>query len=59
MQNISTRTVGLMRGIAKVDSDGKIVIPVNILKAMNLKKENVIELRFVGGKEKKLVLSKL
>ena len=47
MQNIGTRIAGLMRGIARVDSKGKIVIPINILKAMNLKEENAIELRIV------------
>ncbi len=59
MQITNSKTTSPMRGIAKVDSNGKISVPDNILRAMNLEKENLIELRFIGGKGKKLVLSKL
>jgi bifunctional DNA-binding transcriptional regulator/antitoxin component of YhaV-PrlF toxin-antitoxin module len=52
-------TSSLLRGIAKVDSGGKIEIPRNILKAMDLKGESIVELKIAGsGRTMKIIMSK-
>lgn len=52
-------TSSLIRGFAKVDSEGKIVIPRNILLAMDLKEKDTVELKIVGAsKAKKVTISK-
>jgi bifunctional DNA-binding transcriptional regulator/antitoxin component of YhaV-PrlF toxin-antitoxin module len=54
-----SKIASLVRGLARVDSKGNIIVPAGIMKAMELKNESVVELRFIGGKEKKLILSKI
>lgn len=50
---------GLIRGIARIDSEGKILIPKNILTAAKLREEDVVEFRLArSGKERKLTISK-
>jgi bifunctional DNA-binding transcriptional regulator/antitoxin component of YhaV-PrlF toxin-antitoxin module len=50
---------GLIRGIARVDSEGKILIPKNILTAAELRERDIVELRLTrSGKTRKLTISK-
>jgi bifunctional DNA-binding transcriptional regulator/antitoxin component of YhaV-PrlF toxin-antitoxin module len=48
-----------LRGIARVDSGGKIEIPKNILKVMDLKEKDIVELKIVGsGRTARIIMSK-
>ena len=48
-----------LRGIARVDSGGKIEIPKNILKVMDLKEKGIVELKIVGsGRAARIIMSK-
>lgn len=53
-------TRSLIRALSVLDSDGKLMLPRNILTAMNLKEKDVVELKLVGSsiKTKKMVISK-
>ena len=51
-------TSGLVRGFARVDSEGKIEIPRNLLIAMGLKEEDLVELKLAGSGAKKITISK-
>lgn len=52
-------TSGLVRGFARVDSGGKIEIPRNLLIAMGLKAEDLVELKIVASSDaKKITISK-
>jgi bifunctional DNA-binding transcriptional regulator/antitoxin component of YhaV-PrlF toxin-antitoxin module len=50
---------GLIRGIAKIDSEGKIPIPKNILAVAELRGKDVVKLRLArSGRAMKLTISK-
>jgi len=50
--------MSLMRVFAKVDHEGKIALPPNIQREMQLKQGQLIELKVSGsGKQKTLVIS--
>jgi len=52
-------TSSLIRGFAKVDSEGKIALPRNMRIAMGLKEKDTVELKLAGAsKAKKIVVSK-
>jgi bifunctional DNA-binding transcriptional regulator/antitoxin component of YhaV-PrlF toxin-antitoxin module len=52
-------TSSLLKGIARVDSDGKIEIPKNMLGAMDLKEKSIVELKIIrSGKTTKIMVSK-
>ena len=52
-------STGLIRGIARVDSEGRIPLPKNILTAAELREEDVVELRLArSGRAMKLTISK-
>ncbi len=52
-------TSSLIRGFAKVDSEGKIALPRNLRVAMDLKEKDLVELKLAGAsKAKKIVISK-
>jgi hypothetical protein len=52
------RSAMLMRIFARVDNEGKIIIPPNFQKETGLKKGQLVELRVVGASKKKsLVIS--
>jgi bifunctional DNA-binding transcriptional regulator/antitoxin component of YhaV-PrlF toxin-antitoxin module len=46
----------LMRGFSRVDMDGKIRLPVNIKREMELKKGHVLELKIMGSGRKKAIM---
>jgi bifunctional DNA-binding transcriptional regulator/antitoxin component of YhaV-PrlF toxin-antitoxin module len=46
----------LMRGLSRVDMDGKIRLPVNIQREMELKKGQVVELKIMGSGRKKAIM---
>jgi len=49
----------LIRGFARVDSEGKIAIPRNLRIAMGLKEQDLVELKLSGAsKAKKATISK-
>lgn len=49
----------LIRGFAKVDSEGKIALPKNLRIAMGLKDKDLVELKLTGAsKAKKIIISK-
>jgi len=49
----------LVKGIARIDSGGRIAIPKNMLTAMGLKEKDIVELKIVGSsKTKKITVSK-
>ena len=55
----SMRTSSLIRGLAQVDSEGKIALPRNILMATDLKEKDAVELKIIGAsKARKIVISK-
>lgn len=47
----------LMRAFARVDTDGKIVIPNNIRREVGLKAGQLVELKVVGAGKKNLLVS--
>jgi len=52
-------TNGLIRAVAQVDSAGKIILPKNILRAMDLKEKDVLELKVVrSSKVSRIIMSK-
>jgi hypothetical protein len=56
---VAVSSTGLIRGIARIDSEGRIAIPKNILTAAELRGKDVVELRLVrSGKAMKLTISK-
>jgi len=49
----------LIRGFARVDSEGKIALPRNLRIAMGLKEKDLVELKLSGAsKAKKVIMSK-
>lgn len=53
------RLSSLIRGFSRLDSEGKIALPKNILIAMDLKEKDIVELKIVTtGKAKKVTISK-
>jgi bifunctional DNA-binding transcriptional regulator/antitoxin component of YhaV-PrlF toxin-antitoxin module len=56
---MAVSSTGLIRGIARVDSEGRIPIPKNILTAAELREEDAVELRLArSGRAMKLMISK-
>ena len=52
-------TSSLIRGFAKVDSEGKIALPKNLRIAMDLNEKDLVELKLAGAsKAKEIVISK-
>jgi len=52
-------TSGLLKGIVKVDSDGKIEIPKNMLGMMDLKEKSIVELKIIrSGRTARIMVSK-
>jgi len=48
--------MSLMRAFSKVDKDGKIKLPGNIQREVELKEGQLVELKIVGGGAKKGVI---
>ena len=49
----------LVRRFARVDSAGRITLPRDMMEAMELKEEDVVDARILGsGKAKKMIISK-
>ena len=48
--------MSLMRAFSKVDKDGKIKLPGNIQREVELKEGQLVELKIVGASAKKSVL---
>lgn len=46
----------LMRGFSKVDAEGKITIPGNIRREVELKAGQLVELKVVGASRKKNIV---
>ena len=44
-----TATYPLMRALTRIDSEGRILLPSNIRRALRLKPNHVLELRTIGG----------
>jgi len=44
-----TATYPLMRALTRIDSEGRILLPSNIRRALRLKPKHVLELRTIGG----------
>jgi len=52
-------TSSLIRGFARVDSDGKIELPQNLRRAMGLNEKDLVELKLTGAsRAKKITISK-
>jgi bifunctional DNA-binding transcriptional regulator/antitoxin component of YhaV-PrlF toxin-antitoxin module len=43
-----TATYPLMRALTRIDSEGRILLPSNIRRALRLKPNHVLELRMIG-----------
>ncbi len=48
--------MGLMRAFAKVDKEGKISIPSNIRKEMDLKEDQLVEIKVSGPNKAQYVV---
>ena len=58
-RNSAMQIPNLVRRFARVDSEGRITLPRDMMEAMELKEEDVVDARILGsGKAKKMIISK-